>query len=254
MSSTHVDPSKALIRAELSSKVREALEGKDWAMLEHWAKQWIQLDPGNVAGFKWLARSTLAQTKLAKAAYSFGRILDFEPGNVEARKFFSQNPSLLSELPASVIQILKQNIQPNGQREELAHDPMNSKILSDDKSRKLAAAEADLARKYEQEDLFQDAAERYAKSHSWYPSQAAALGAARCLHKIHRSLEAVRFLRAQLFDYPEWTQGRILLGKVLMDLGHRTDAQREWQTVLQQDPKNQSALECIMSIMRSAQT
>jgi tetratricopeptide (TPR) repeat protein len=226
----------SLIHAELTKRIREALVLKDWARLEHWAKQWILLAPNHGAGFKWLARAYLAQNKLPKAAYAYGRLLDFESDNDEARKFFAQYPSTLLEQPAAVAASLKRAsavAEPN---------PEGHVVLTPDQRREVASAELKLAETYEKLMLYTEAAERHRKSYDWHPSQKAALGAARCLHRVHRGLEAVNFLRQQVLQFPEWSEGRMLLARILFELGHLADAQREWQTVLRFDPENREAI------------
>ena len=100
--SADTDSGKELLRAEFSRRIREAIALRDWPILEHWAKQWILIDANHEGGFKWLARASVALNKLKRAAYAYGRLLDFDPQSEEARKFFLDNPSVLSEQPASV--------------------------------------------------------------------------------------------------------------------------------------------------------
>lgn len=233
----------SLIHSELTKRIREALVLKDWPRLEHWAKQWILLAPAHGAGFKWLARAYLSQNKLPKAAYAYGRLLDFEADNEEARKFFAQYPSTLLDQPSAVAQSLKKSPAPN---------PEGLVVLTPDQRRELAAVELRSAEAYERFHLYTDASDRFRKSYDWHPSQKAALGAARCLHRVHRGLEAVNFLRQQMLQFPEWVDGRMLLARVLFELGHLADAQREWQTVLKFDPEHREALQFLRTLHTGA--
>jgi len=239
---------QSLIHGELTKRIREALVLKDWPRLEHWAKQWILLAPGHGAGFKWLARGYLAQNKLAKAAYAYGRLLDFEADNEEARKFFAQYPSTLLDQPSAVSSSLKRGAQAVQQEA----NPEGSVILTPDQRREVAAGELRIAEAYEKFQLFTEAADRFRKSYDWHPSQKAALGSARCLHRVHRGLEAVNFLRQQVMQFPEWVDGRMLLARILFELGHLADAQREWQTVLRFDPEHREALQFLRTLHTGA--
>jgi hypothetical protein len=90
-----------------------------------------------------------------------------------------------------------------------------------------------------------EASQRYLKSFEWQPTQLAALGVARSLHEQSKGIEAIKFLRAQLFHFPDWIEGRILLGRILHELGQMSDAQKEWQSVLRQDQDNREALDLL---------
>ena len=244
------DSSKVILRAELSSRIRSALEARDWAMLEHWAKKWIQLDPRNSSGFKWLARAALANKQISRAAYAYGRMLDFDSKNEEARKFFAQYPSTVADQPLSVIQHLKSQGAPTTPSQSVAPQGIVSDhLVSQEQRRHLAQLEHDLGEAYSSYRLFAEASQRFLKSFEWLPSRNSALGAARALHRQHRGHEAIRFLRQQLFQHPDWTQGRVLLGKILFEIGHRSDAQREWQLVLEHEPQNKEALGFLRNLL-----
>ena len=239
------DRSKELLRAEFTSHIKEAVELKDWRGLEHWAKQWIQMDPQNASAFKWLGRACLVLNQIPKAAYAFGRLLDFDPQNAEALKFFRDFPSSLDQQPQSV-QNKVGPVSKISSQEKLGRpgaNPQTENILSPEERKWVAEQEFLLAETYKKVKLFSQAAAHFIKSHEWQLTQMAALGAAQCLHKSHRGLEAVKFLRDQLFHFPDWKEGRLLLGKTLLEIGHRADAQREWQSVLDQDPNNKEALQ-----------
>ena len=256
MSQANADSSKVVIRAELSSRIREALENRDYALLEHWAKHWIQLDPKNPSGFKWLARAATASKQIARAAYAYGRLLDFDSKNEEARKFFAQFPSTLQDQPLSVHQHLKstsfsaaENRAAFAAESQRASQPVSAEAqLSLEKRKNLAQLEFELAENYFNCRLFTLANEAYIRSFNWIPSRASALGSARSLHRSHLSNDAIKFLRSQLYHFPDWNEGRVLLGKILFEVGHRSDAQREWQLVLERDPSNKDALGHLKSL------
>lgn len=232
-----------LIREEFSKRVGEAVQDKNWNLLEHWAKQWIQLDGQNPEAFLWLARAALALSKHSRAAYGYGRVLDYAPENDEAKNFFTQNPSILSE------QSEKRAQQISDENEKLKTSELP--ILNPDQRENLAALELEVAKRYENYGLHQEASERFKMSFHWFASQAAALGAARSLHKAQNGLEAVRFLRQQLYIYPNWVEGRLLLGRVLVELGQKLEAQKEWQLVLQMESSNAEALQFLRSLSLS---
>jgi cytochrome c-type biogenesis protein CcmH/NrfG len=257
------DSSIVVIRAELSSRIREALSERDYAQLEHWAKQWIQLDPRNPSGFKWLARAATATQQISRAAYAYGRLLDFDPKNEEARKFFAQFPSTLQDQPLSVHQHLKSagfkfshSAQNQiGPQEAKARSQSNSALQMSAASRKhLAQLEYELGDAYQAERLFTQAGEAYFRSFERLPSRNAALGLAKCLHRQNRSIEGIKFLRTQLFQFPDWSEGRLLLGRLLFEYGHRSEAQREWQLILEREPENTQALAYLKSLSHFVQS
>ncbi len=229
--------SRELLQAELTKRLREALVLKDWTRLEHWARQWIVLLPGTPAGFKWLARATLAQNKVSKAAYAYGRLLDVDPANEEAKRFFAEHPSSIPEAKSPKTEAAK------------GDTPNPGPILNPEQRARIATSELETAKIYEELALFGEAAARFQTSNHWAPSQAAILGTARCFHRAHRGLDAVRFLREQLYQYPDWADGRALLGRVLFELGHAADAQREWQLVLKVNPDHKEALGFLREMM-----
>lgn len=225
--------SKELLRTEFKHRIREAVTVKDWTQLEHWARQWILMDPKHGDGFKWLARASVALNKVKRAAYAYGRLLDFEPQNEEARKFFESNPSTLLDPKVRA---------PHEQRPSGNSDDKRSSLLSPGERSELGKAELSLARTYENFHLYAEAAQRFQKSFDWQPSEEAALGCARCLHCNSQGLEAVRFLRKEIFHFHDWIEGRMLLARIHFDIGQNAEAQREWQMVLQVDPENREAL------------
>jgi len=238
-----LDPSKLLVRTELSQRVREAVECRNWEQLEYWSRQWIQLDGRSADGFKWLARASLAQNKLKNAAYAYGRLLDFDPANLEAKKFFAQNPSKLENLPQQTI------TQMRAQKEaEKVKTWTTNHLLKPESRKELASLELELAQKYFNHKLFAEAADRFKQSYEWHPSQISALGHAKALHLQGRGLEAIRFLRHQLTQFPDWVEGWILVGKVNHQLGHATESQKAWQQALRLDQNNIEALDLLKNI------
>ena len=248
MSENSADPSRLLLRADFSSRIEEALQLKDWPLLERWSQQWIQLDPKCSSGFKWLARACLSQSQLQRAAYAYGRLLDFEPNNEEALQFFAQYPSSLATQPQNVAQSVKSAALMSPPNEE---ELLNQK-LTPEKRRHLAEEELELAELYFSYGLYSQASLRFMKSFEWHPSKTSALGAAQSLHRLHRGLEAVKLIRQNLLRFPKWIEGRNFAGKILFDLGFRSDAQREWQLVLEQDPKNEEALKNLRRLLSTS--
>lgn len=251
------DSSKALLRAELSGRIKDAVELKDWRSLEHWAKQWIQLDPTNPSGFKWLARAGVALNQIPRAAYAYGRLLDFDPNNDEAIKFFQSYPSTLDSQPQSVQNKVGAKKTSSSNQNEFEfrsgggsqETSLREGLLRPDERKLVAEQEFLLAETYKKVKLFSKAADHFIRSYEWQPTKLAALGAATSLHRAQRGLEAVKFLRDQLFHFPDWIEGRLLLGKILLDIGHRTDAQREWQNVLELDPNNKEAVQFLSKLL-----
>lgn len=242
MSEPNEKNTKELLREEFAKRVREAVQARDWNLLEHWSKQWIQFDPKHFEGFKWLARATVALNKIPRAAYAYARLLDFDPSNEEARNFFAKHPSVLDEKSQKFSQRL----------DEAAPAPLDgAHLVSPDQRQKLSVAELELARSYEDLQLFAHAVSRYQQSFDWYPSQVSALGVARSLHRQRQSLEAIRFLRDQLYHFPTWVEGRTFLGRILFEVGKSADAQKEWQVVLQNDPNNAEALNFLRGVYAS---
>ncbi len=233
---------KDLLRTEFQKRIREAIALRDWSNLEHWSKQWMLIEPHFEGGFKWLARASVALNKHQRAAYAYGRLLDFEPNNEEAKKFFGEHPSALANQPQSV------------QKAAEAASPTTvnpESLLTPDQRRLIANAELELAQNYEKFLLFAEASARFKRSFDWQPSQAAALGASRSLHKSERGLEAIRFLREQVNSFPDWVEGRLLLARIHMEIGQKTEAQAEWQRILRMDPANREALAFLRALYTS---
>ena len=153
------DSSGELLKKELGARVRDCVQLRDWVQLEHWAKHWIQLVPRSPDGFKWLARSSVALKKLKRAAYAYGRLLDFDPDNAEAKKFFADYPSTLDEQSAAVAA----NATSAGTKSTTVAIP-DSRLMTTEQRQALAVAELKLAQQYDECKLFGEAAERYLKS------------------------------------------------------------------------------------------
>ncbi len=246
MSAAH-DPSKELLRAEMGARVREALVLRDWLRLDHWARQWIQFEPRNPSGFKWLARAAMGLGKIQKASYAYGRLLDFEPSNEEARKFFAEYPSSLREQGSELRKAQAPESAPRSAEEVRAQtlSPEQRKLLSE---RLLETADV-----HAQLELHGRASSLYKDSFAWQPTQAAALGAARALHKAQKSAEAVQFLLRQIGQFRGWIDGRLLLGRILFETGQTNAAQREWQEVLKIEPENKEAMSFLRSLLTRPQ-
>jgi len=220
---------KEYLKDELKTRVKEALLSRDWKNMERWARQWIIMEPNSPEGFRWLARSAFALNDFERASYAYNRVMDFEPQNDEAKRYFTEYPSQ------------KANAFEERKKPSEAPDPAQ-KISTKDKSL-VAEKELELAKIYEALFQFSHAANAYLRSFQWKKSQSAGESYARSLHKIGRGLESIRFLREQLYEFPEWVKGRLVLGRTLFELGHSSDARREWQAVLAYDPENKEALE-----------
>ncbi len=238
MSQNETDPSLLVLRSEFLSKIKDALQYRDWNQLEVIAQQWIQMDPQNPNALKWMARASVSKNNLSKASYAYGRILEFDANFAEAKKFFEDYPSWR-------ISAATQNQQ--NQKPEEERGPVV--FLTPEQRRQLGQAELLLAKQYEELRLFGDAAERYHKSFEWHASQVAALGAAKSMHRSLKSREALQFLRKQLDQFPKWLDGRVLLGKINLDLGYLGEAQKEWQHVLQLDASNKEAMQYMQMLL-----
>jgi tetratricopeptide (TPR) repeat protein len=239
------------LRSEMLGRIKEAVESKDWNQLDTISKQWIESDPMYGAPFKWLARASLALGHTAKAAYAYGRYLDFDKNFEEAKKFFKEHPSSLDSQPDSVRQTvgLKHAESYSAGYGKKAPSQASAQILEPENRRLIAEHEFILAETYKKFLLFAEASVHFLKSHEWHPSKAAALGYAVSMHRSQRGNEGVRFLRDQLFTYSDWTEGRLLLGKILFDIGLRGEAQREWQIVLDFEPNNIEALNYLRNLL-----
>ena len=248
--SASYDASKELVRNELAARIRECLVLRDWNRMDHWARQWIQIEPKSVNGFKWLARSSVGLKKLQKASYAYGRVLDFEPNNEEAQKFFADHPSSLRQDSSTLKRVLKndQKILRSKQR-ELGQDELREQTLSPDSRKELAASCLQLGDLYFQKELFAKAAQSYKESFEWTPSHAAALGTARAFHQSQQSSHAIHFLRRTLEQKSQWIEGRLLLGKILFEIGQSGEAQRNWQGVLRLEPDNKEAIKFLRNLL-----
>jgi tetratricopeptide (TPR) repeat protein len=240
------------LRNEMLARIKDAVESKDWNQLEKISKQWIELDPSYPAPFKWLARASVALGQVQKAAYAYGRYLDFDKNFDEAKKFFKEHPSSLDTQPQNVRQTVGMRVSQiyqNSDKSDRNAVTFGETVLSKEDRRIIAEQELLLAEIYKKYSLHNESSEHFYKSFQWTPSKSAALGFATELNKLSRGNEAIRFLREQLFSYPDWNEGRLLLGKILYDIGLRNDAQKEWQIVLDYDPNSKEALNNLRNLL-----
>lgn len=249
--SASYDASKEGLRSELASRIRECLVLRDWARMEHWARHWIQVDPRNANPFKWLARASVGLKRLQKASYAYGRVLDFEPGNEEALKFFKEHPSALHQDPTTTRTIAASaaTARATTERKALAPDELKTQTLSPDERRLLANKCLEMGDLYSSHELYARAAQFYKDSFDWLRSSAAALGSARAFHSSQQSHHAIHFLKQALQAQQNWVEGRLLLGKILFETGQVGEAQREWQSVLKLEPDNREALNFLRHLL-----
>lgn len=247
--SASYDASKELVRTELSSRIRECLVIRDWARMEHWARQWVQLEPRSSHAFKWLARASVGLNRLQKASYAYGRVLDFEPNNEEAQRFFKEYPSATaaSQSPTSTnLSVPPKERLPS---KILDADELQIQTLPREMRTQLAQKTLEMGDLYFGNALYARAAKIYKESFDWQQSAAAALGAARAFHQSKQTHHAVQFLKQTLTSQRQWIEGRLLLGKILFETGQIGEAQREWQLVLKQEPDNREALNFLRHLM-----
>lgn len=249
-----IDPpasrSKETLRREFSAQIRECLVLRDWNRMEHWARQWIQFEPKSVNGFKWLARASLGLQKTQKAAYAYGRVLDFESNNEEALQFFADNPSSLHKDAGTMSRVKESDRRADAAaNSRLSVDEMNSQALTPGQRRDLARKCVELADLYFQNALFAQAAKAFEDSFNWEATHTAALGVARSLHRAQQSAKAVQFLKRCLERQPNWIEGRLLLGKTLFEMGQSAEAQRNWQHVLRLEADNKEALNHLRNLV-----
>jgi tetratricopeptide (TPR) repeat protein len=250
--SASYDASKELLRSELASRIRECLVLRDWTRMEHWASHWVQVDPRNANAFKWLARASVGLKRLQKASYAYGRVLDFEPANEEALKFFKEYPSVLHKDPVtarSLSSAAASAARPGPTKKILSRDELKTQTLSPEERRSLARKCLEMGDLYSQHELFARAAQFYKESFEWIRSPSAALGAARSFHGSQQSHHAVHFLKQSLQAQQNWVEGRLLLGKILFETGQVGEAQREWQSVLKIEPDNREALNFLRHLL-----
>jgi tetratricopeptide (TPR) repeat protein len=248
--SASYDASKELLRTELASRIRECLVLRDWVRMEHWASHWVQVDPRNANPFKWLARAAVGLKRLQKASYAYGRVLDFEPSNEEALKFFKDYPSALHQdtvTTRSIATATKERLAV--EKKALSPDETKSQTLGPEERRLLASKCLEMGEIYARYELFARAAQFFKDSFEWLRSPAAALGAARSFHSSQQSHHAVHFLKQALSSQQNWVEGRVLLGKILFETGQVGEAQREWQTVLKVEPDNRDALNFLRHLL-----
>lgn len=244
------DASKELLRSELASRIRECLVLRDWTRMEHWASHWVQVDPRNAHPFKWLARASVGVNRLQKASYAYGRVLDFEPGNEEALKFFKEYPSALQKDPVTSRALANASKERAAtEKKTLAPDELKTQILSPDERKLLSLKCLEMGELYSRFELFARAAQFFKESFEWLRSPTAGLGAARSLHASRQSHHAVHFLRQALSTQHNWVEGRLLLGKILFETGQVGEAQREWQSVLKIEPDNREALNFLRHLL-----
>lgn len=232
------------LRREILVRMKAAFDVRDWEQIERLAVQWVEQDPKTWESFKWLARASRALKKHTRAAYAYGRVLDFDPENVEAKKFFSEHPSLerKNQEKGGSGTVSAQMRAPAPRKPEAV-------ILSGTARSVLAQKELELGEAYFQSQLHIHAAERFLQSHRLHPSEAAVTQAARALHAAGRSFEATKHLRDELNQNPKWHQGRVLLGRILFEVNRKAEAQREWQLVLAQEPAHREALDYLRRLL-----
>jgi len=248
--SASYDASKELIRNELAARIRECLVLRDWNRMEHWARQWIQTEPKSVNGFKWLARASIGLKKHQKAAYAYGRVLDFESSNEEAQKFFTDYPSTLRQDTTTLQKVIRNDYkQVTNKQTTLSREELSMQTLTPESRRELAVKCLELADLYFQKELYAKAATTYKESFDWSPNQSSALGAARAYHQSQQSHHAVHFLRQAIEKQSQWIEGRLLLGKILFEIGQSGEAQRTWQAVLKIESDNKEALKFLRNLL-----
>jgi tetratricopeptide (TPR) repeat protein len=236
------------IRDEFLEKIQEALVLRDWERLESFAGQWLKLDPRNPSAFKWLARASVALNKMQRAAYSYGRILDFHPDNEEAKRFFTDYPSTLNDAPQALSKSLSKQVN------QEVRDPDEAaflKLLPSERKEtadKISKLALDLLNK----NICNKAAELFKISIDLAPSSESVLGLARALQMISRAPQAIHLLKAELRSQPQWVAARLLLGKILLETGQTQAAQREWQMVVRHDPDNTEAMAFLKSLARNS--
>ena len=221
--------------------IREALEVRDFRRMESWARAWIQNDPLCVDAFKWLARSSLALKDFKRASYAYGRVLDLDSHNEEAQKYFRDYPSTQQNIP--------QRLQVS--QSAPAIEAEASVGVTASQRERLAKAEFQLGELYLEAKMVRRASEHFVESHNWNPTVQSALSAARALHQSHQSFEAIKLLRDELKHEPGFSAGRVLLGRILFEGGAITEAQREWQKVLELDPQNKESLQLLRTLIFS---
>ncbi len=216
----------------LGIRIQEAVEEKNWPSVEHWAKELLKYAPQKTLGFKWLARASMAQGKLERAAYSYNRVLDFEPDNEEAKKFFADHAR-------SEVKTVDSNVP--------APTEENLHLLSGEQKNFLGRAEFEAGTAYESVKMFSEAAIHYQKSFYWFAHPQAAFKAAEMFHKAQKSYESMKLLRETLNANPNWVEGHLLAGQIYFEIGQLSSAQNEWQTVLKLEPRNAEALKRLRS-------
>ena len=213
----------------LGLRIQEAVEEKDWVSVENWAKELLKYVPQKSLGFKWLARASLAQRKMDRAAYAYNRVLDFEPDSEEAKAFFADHAR-------------KEALPPPTRNLSEFTEEGNAYLLAPDQKTFLGRAEFEAGVAYESVKMFAEAAGHFRKSFDWYAHPQAALKSAEMFYKAKQSFEAMKLLRETVNANPQWLEGRLLMAKIFFDQGQLTSAQNEWQTVLKIDPRNDEAL------------
>lgn len=218
---------RSRIRAETLSKIRDAVALQDWNHVETLAGHWMLTDPSYAGAHKWLARAAIAKGDLTKAVYSYTRLLDMDPQNQEARKFFAERA-----LPIS------QKAGPTDSKTSSQHKT----LVSPDLRERLAAKEEELAETYYEAKIYGEAAQAFRRSFDLLPRPQVALGLAQALAANLQMREAVDFLRKQLEMHPQWIAGRTLLAKIYVHKKFYLDAQKEFQNILRFDPNHEEAL------------
>ena len=221
---------------QLREKIFEAVELKQWLKLEKHSQEWIRVAPNSPSAFKWLARASVAQEKWERAHYAYNRVLDLEKNNQEAIEFLQDFPS-----PSQNNYPVKQTAPGGTQKKSSDH-------LSWEEKQKLANAEFECGKVYENLKLFANAAERYKAAFLWRPEADSALAVGRALMKAERHFDANKFVKEQLHQNPSWIEGRLLLASLHRELGQMTSAQKEWQNVLKLDGENKEAINGLRGI------
>ncbi len=233
------------ISNEYLGRIQEALSLRDWDRLESSASQWLKADPRNPSAFKWLARASVALNKIQRAAYAYGRLLDFQPANAEAKKFFVDYPSSLQDAPASLTKNLAKKEEKPGDK-----DPDEAALIKllPSERREMSLKISELAAALLEKKIAHRAADLYRISYELNPGPGSLLGWARALQMISSTSKAVQLLKNELRGQPNWTAGRLLLGRILLESGQVQAAQKEWQVVIRQEPNNPDALDLLKQL------
>lgn len=223
-----------LDRSELLSIAREKFQENDYKTAEVLLQQILLSNKRNAEVFQMLGTIYYDQGKFNKAVKTFKRALEIDPMYTDASIGLSIILNDLGRYEEG------QSIFEEAQR-LLEKKTQNTDPYIEEK---LAIKHEELGQLYFQCKRYKEALDQYLKAAQL--STRIVEITMKCVD-CHEALgdfnQAIKNLKFLANEYPQFTQARIKLGKILYNSGQVVEASTQWESVLLRDPENPEALQ-----------